>query len=356
MRINDVMDENELDRRSREVLKAIVQSYITSAEPVGSKTVTEKFNFGLCPATIRNIMADLEGSGYLTQPHTSAGRIPTDRGYRFYVNSMRLESEKSPESSYRNSLFEEFNSRLEVKKDLSDLMQETSRVLSFMSRQLGVVLAPRLSETTFRKIEFIKHKGKRIFVIFITEEGIVQSRLIEYEEELTQKDLSRIAEFLNRRLKGLTLKDVKERIMEEIKNEKAYLNKIVEKAIGLYLKIIEFELGGDLYIGGMAEVFNLPDFSDISKIKRIVRTIEDKNLIINLLDRAMESEGIQVFIGSENPCLEMSDCSMVTSTYREGGRVIGTLGIIGPKRMNYSEVISIVGCTAKLLSRVLTEG
>lgn len=341
--------DKELNQRSKEVLKAVVQSYINTAEPVGSKTVTERFNFGLCSATIRNIMANLEDMGYLTQPHPSAGRIPTDKGYRFYVDSLTVEPETS-------SITEEFNSRLAVRKDLSDLMQETSRMLSLMSHYLGVVLAPRWSETIYRKIEFIKLKGKKILVIFITEEGIVQNKIIEVEEDLSQKDLGRIAEFLNRRLKGLPLKEVKHKIEEELREDRVYCDRIIEKALRLYYQIIDIEMKGNLYIGGMMEVFDLPDFSDIVKIKKIFKAIEDKYLLIRLLDSAMETEGIQVFIGSENPCLDMHDCSMITSTYREKERVIGTLGVIGPKRMKYPEVISIVDYTAKLLSRILTEG
>jgi len=349
MVIEEGLYGTELNQRSKKVLRAVVQSYINTAEPVGSKTIAEKFDFGLCSATIRNIMAGLEELGYLTQPHTSAGRVPTDKGYRFYVNSLRAE----PESP---SVLKGFHSRLEVKRDLNDLMQETSRMLSFMSHYLGVVLAPKWSETIYKKIEFIKLKGKRILLIFITEEGIVQNRIIDSEEELSQKDLSRIAEFLNRRLRGFPLKEVRQKLEEEIREDRAYCNRIIANALKLYYHMLDIEQKGNLYIGGMTEVFDLSDFSDIVKIKKIFKAIEDKHLLIRLLDIAMETEGIQVFIGSENPCIEMHDCSMITSTYREKERVIGTLGVIGPKRMNYREVISIVDYTAKLLSRILTEG
>lgn len=342
----------ELNGRSEDVLKAIVQSYISTAEPVGSRTVTKRYDFGLCSASIRNIMADLEEMGYLTQPHTSAGRVPTDKGYRFYVDSL-IEVDREEALDF---LIEELNSRLGMKRDLNDLMQETSRILSFMSHHLGIVLAPKWGDTIYRKIEFIRLKGRKILMIFITEEGIVQNKVLEFEEDLTQKDLGRIAEFLNRRLRGLSLKEVKQKVEEEIKEEKAYYDRIVENALKLYRMIIEIERAGNIYIGGMLEVFNLPDFSDIEKIKRLFKAIEDKQTLIRLLDRAVESEGIQIFIGSENPCLEMQDCSMITSTYKDKERIIGTLGVIGPRRMNYREVITIVDYTARLLSRVLTEG
>jgi heat-inducible transcriptional repressor len=342
----------ELNERDKDILKAVVQSYISTAEPVGSRTVTRRFDFGLCSATIRNIMADLEEKGYLSQPHTSAGRVPTDKGYRFYVDTL-IEVEKE---RYTDSIIDELNSRLGVRSDLKDLMEETSRMLSYMSHHLGVVLVPRWGETIYKKIEFIKLKGKKVLVIFITEEGIVQNRVIESEEDLAQRDLVRIAEFLNRKLKGLPLKEVKKRISEEMDEEKARYDRIIEKALSLYRLIIGMERVGDLYIGGMAGVFDLPDFSDVSSIKRLFKAIEDKQTLIKLLDRALDSEGLQVYIGSESHCHEMWDCSIITSTYKERERIIGTLGVIGPRRMNYREVISIVDYTARYLSRVLTEG
>lgn len=347
-----------LSERSREVLRAIVQSYIGTAEPVGSRTVTRRYNFGLCSASIRNIMADLEEMGYLSQPHTSAGRVPTDKGYRFYVNTLMEDGTEIAAGGGQGSgvLVDELRTRLEVRGDLDTLMQETSKVLSFMSHNLGVILAPRWGGTIYRKIEFIKLKGRRVLVVFITEEGIVKDRVIEAEEELTQRDLVRIAEFLNRRLKGLPLKEVRVRIEKEMREEEARYDRIVEGALRLYGRLIDIERAWGIYIGGISEVFDLPDFSDISKIKRLFKAIEDKERLIGLLDRAMEAGGVKVFIGSENPCLEMQDCSMITSTYKECDRVIGTLGVIGPRRMDYQEVITIVDYTARFLSRLLSKG
>jgi heat-inducible transcriptional repressor len=345
----------ELSDRNRDILKAVVQSYINTAEPVGSRTVSKKFDFGLCSASIRNIMADLEEMGYLSQPYTSAGRIPTDKGYRFYVNNLDEESSVTIGERHREILVEEFRTRL-ASSDMNQLMQEASKVLSFMSHNLGIILAPKCGETIYRKIEFIKLKARRVLVVFITEEGIVQQRVIETEDEITQRDLVRIAEFLNAKLKGVPLKDVRRKIEEELREEEARYDRLVERALRLYNQILEMERAGEIYIWGMSEVFELPEFSDVTKIKRLFKAIEDKHTLINLLDRTMEAEGVRVFIGSENPCHEMQDCSMITSTYRGRERVIGIVGVIGPRRMDYREMISIVDYTAKFLSRVLRKG
>lgn len=345
-----------LSDRDSGVLRAIVQSYISKAEPVGSRTVSRRYDFGLCSASIRNIMADLEEMGYLSQPHTSAGRVPTDKGYRFYVDTLMEDSIGVDGIRYGDVLTGELSLRIEVSGDIDLLMKETSKVLSFMSHNLGIILAPKWGETIYRKVEFIKLKGKKVLVVFITEEGIVQDRVIEYEEDLTQRDLARVAEFLNRNLKGLPLKEVRRKIEEEMKEDEARYDRIIESALRLYRRIIEIEGTGEIYIGGISEVFNLPDFSaDIERLKRLFRAIEDKGTLIELLDRAMEGEGVRVYIGSENPCQEMRDCSLITSTYKEGERVIGTLGVIGPRRMDYREVIHIVDSTARHLSRLLTE-
>lgn len=345
----------ELSDRNRDILRAVVQSYINTAEPVGSRTVSKRFDFGLCSASIRNIMADLEEMGYLSQPYTSAGRVPTDKGYRFYVNNLVEESSVTIGERHREILVEEFRTRL-ASSDMNQLMQEASKVLSFMSHNLGIILAPKCGETIYRKIEFIKLKPRRVLVVFITEEGIVQDKVIETEDEITQRDLIRIAEFLNAKLKGVPLKDVRRKIEEELREEEARYDRLVERALRLYNQILEMERAGEIYIWGMAEVFELPEFSDVTKIKRLFKAIEDKHTLISLLDTTMEAEGVRVFIGSENPCHEMQDCSMITSTYSGRERVIGIVGVIGPRRMDYREVISIVDYTAKFLSRVLRKG
>lgn len=346
----------DLNERKKEVLKAVVQSYINTAEPVGSRTVSKQYDFGLCSASIRNIMADLEEMGYLSQPHTSAGRVPTDKGYRFYVDSLMEDGTVVMLGErYREILADELKFRLEVRGDINQLMHEITRVLSFMSHNLGIILGPQLGDAVYRKIEFIKLRSGKVLVIFVTEEGIVKDRLIEGEEELAQNDLVRIAEYLNRRLKGVPLKEVRRRIEEELKEDKIRYDRIVENALRLYNQI-DIERGSDIYIGGMSEVFDLPEFSDVSKIKRLFKAIEDKTVLIDLLDRVLDSEGVQVFIGSENPCHEMKDCSMITSKYKGRERVVGILGVIGPRRMNYREVISIVDNTAKFLSHVLSGG
>ncbi len=346
------MQTEYLNERCQEILKVVVHSYIDTAGPVGSRTITKRYNIGLSPATIRNIMADLADMGFLTQPHTSAGRVPTDKGYRFYVDSI-INSKGFRDI---NNAEKEMSSRLEITKgDIKGLMQETSRMLSLLSHYLGVVLAPRLEDSTYKRMDFVRLKDRHILVIFISDEEIVHNRIIEIDEDITQKDLNRISNFLSRELYGLSLKEVRRKIFSKMYEEKMQCDRLIKRALSICREMVMAGSEGDVYIGGIADLLDLPEFADLRKIKELFKAIEDKHLLLKLLDKTMETDGLRVFIGEENPLCEMKNCAIVTSTYKEGDKPLGALGIIGPTRMNYSEVIPIVDYTAMLLSRLLSQ-
>lgn len=337
-----------LDKRTEEVLYAVVDCYINSGGPVGSRVVTKKYSFGFSPATIRNIMSDLEEMGFLRQPHTSAGRVPTDIGYRFYVDKI-----ESGQDAYKDLLMD-LNRKLDtIRKDINSFLDEASRMLSTMTHYIGITMSPNTSSTTLHRIELIKYKGNRVVVILFTDEGIIKNMIITSSSDISQRDLNRIAEYINKEYSGHTLDEIKKSIVREMSRDKVICDKLISEAVRICRDIFSVSTG-NLYISGLSEMLDLPDFCDIDRIRELLKTIEDKHIIVNLLDRISEREGTQVFIGSENPLDKMKKFSLITATCRENNRPLGTIGIIGPTRMDYAKTITIVNMTASYISQVLS--
>ncbi|GBE06666.1 MAG TPA: heat-inducible transcription repressor HrcA [Nitrospirae bacterium] len=343
---------SKLDDRSREILWAIIESYIASNGPVGSRAVTKKYSLGLSPATIRNTMADLEEMGYVTQPHTSAGRIPTEKGYRLYVNSILKQYSRTVNDLLLKQLYYRMRS---IEKDMSNLLKETSKTLSAFSHYLGIATSPKAEEITLKSIKFLKYDKHRVFSVLISEEGIVKDKIIFLKESFSQKLLDKAANFLNSELAGLTLREAKLKILALISEEELTCNNLIHNALALCRQAIALETEDMLYAGEISGASNLPDFANMKQIKELFKAIEEKHLMVTLLDKMIDSEGVQVFIGSENSYSEMNELTMVGSTYNDGSRVLGTLGIIGPTRMNYEKIIPIVDLTAKTLTRILSK-
>jgi heat-inducible transcriptional repressor len=339
-----------LDERSKKVLCAVIQNYINCPDPVGSRTVAKKYSFGLSPATIRNIMADLEEIGFLTHPHTSAGRVPTHRGYRFYVDSLMTKGDYTNKDIIRG-LFR----RLEALRDNLDmLLSETTKTISLLSNYLGVAMSPKPNITTLKRIELFSHRANKIAAIIFTDEGLIKNKIISIELNVTQKDLNRIAGYLNAELSGYTFDEIRQKIIREMSREKMQCDNLISRALNICREAF-FSSYGDLFIAGLSEVLELPDFADLQKIKELSRAVEDKHAIIKLLDKLSDSDGVQIIIGSENAVDEMKELSLVVSSCKEDDRSIGVIGIIGPTRMNYSKAISIVDTTAKFISRMIAE-
>ncbi len=341
---------NVLDERSRKILWAVTKSYIASNGPVGSRTVTRKYSFALSPATIRNTMADLEELGYITQPYTSAGRIPTERGYRLYVNSILKKHTLA--KNKRKRLLKQLSDNLpSIEKDVYKLIKEVvSKTLSALSHYLGVATPPKEEDIILKRIEFLKHDREKVFGILISEEGIIKNKIIYLEELFTQKQLNKIARYLNNELTGLTLGEIRTKIISQISREKTICNELIINALMLCKKLIEWETENMFHVGEISGTANLPDFANMKQIKELFRAIEDKHLMVK-----PGSEGVQVLIGSENTISEMKELSMVGSTYNDGNRTLGTIGVIGPTRMDYEIVIPIVDLTAKTLTQILSE-
>ena len=338
-----------LNERNKKILCAVVQSYINFPDPVGSRSVTKKYSFGLSPATIRNIMADLEDMGFLTQPHTSAGRVPTDLGYRFYVDSLVAEGDYYSNIDILQGIYKRLES---LKNDMDTLLSETTKDLSRLSHYLGIAISPSPDITTLKRINLLKYKADRLAVVLFTDEGLIKNKIISIDSEISQKDLNRIAGYLNSEFSGYTFDEIRLKIIKEMSREKSRCDSLISKAMRICQDALYFPYSA-LFVSGLSEVLELPDFADLKKIRELSRAIEDKHTIIKLLDKLSESVGVHVIIGSENTLEEMKKLSVIVSPCKEGGRSIGVVGIIGPTRMNYAKAIYIVDNTSKLITKML---
>ncbi len=338
-----------LDDRGAQVLRLVVEDYIETAEPVGSRTISKRMSQALSPATIRNIMADLEEIGYLCQPHTSAGRIPTGAGFRYYVNYLLARQQLA--RSDRDLLHQVGETEV---AGADDVVRNASRLLSILSRHACVVVVSRFSHQAIRSISLLRAASDKILLVAVLQGGWVQHRLIEDEPGLTTDELEKINAYLNDMAVGLTLPQLRVKIMNEMRREKARYDSLMRRALLLGSKAIADSLPGEVYIEGRTNILEQPEFiEDVQKLKRILHAFEEKGTILRLLDSALESDAIQVSIGAENPVEELPEISVVSSGYRQGETAMGSIGLIGPVRMDYSRVIPLVEYTARLLSSIL---
>ena len=337
-----------ISERMRLVLKNIIEDYILTAEPVGSRTISRTSPLHLSPATIRNVMADLEELGFISQPHPSAGRVPTERGFRFYVDFMM------DVTALTNQEQQVIRSRYSSHQiEGRDLFRETCRILSSSSHYLGVVWAPRISSVVLQHIEFVRLKRYLVLAILVNTAGLVQNRMIEVEEDFSQSELDHLSDYMNDLLAGLTLYQAREKILEQMRQEKNTYDRLLEQALKLGERALSPVDDTDIFIEGRTNILNEPEFCNISRMTDLFRAFEEKATLVKLLDKLIEPKGVQIAIGSESQVQEMEGCSLVTATYGCAGNVWGALGVIGPRRMNYSRVIPLVDYTAKLLSEVL---
>ena len=341
----------ELNERTRKVLWAIIQSYIDLNVPVGSFMVKRRFSFGLSPATIRSTMAGLESLGYLTQPHTSAGRIPTMMGYRYYVDNLL----KKDKMNINKVLLHKLHRRLRgIQKNLNVMVNETSRTLSQYSKCIGIVTPPKAEEKVLKHIRLIKYEKNRALSILISEDGTINNNMITLDSSYTQRQLKKITNYLNDTFAGLTMMEIKQRIVYQLSREKQACNRLISNALMLCKELIIWE-SDNILLEGLTGTSNLPDFVDMKQIKEVLKTIEDKQLMLKLLDEVDDSKGIKVFVGLDSIVPSMKKMSMVISPYTDKKNARGTMGIIGPASMDYRHLIPIVDHTARALSLVLSE-
>lgn len=341
--------KESLSNREKEVLRYIVENFIKYALPVGSREISKQTDLNLSSATIRNVMSDLEDLDLLETPHTSAGRKPTDKGYRFYVDSlMNKESLNKAEINFIKNQMEDSKSSV---LDNEDLFLETSRILGKISHQLAVVTQPFLSSGIFEKLELIDISTKKILVVLNIKSGYVRTVMMEVETEISRNKLDRLTAFLNERLQGLTLKEIRESFEDRVSDYKYKEPELIQMFINSIDKIYyDEEKGRKIFVGGTGDIITQPEFDDPKNFKSIIDLTEDKNLVVHIFQRPGKSKNeISISIGSENPEKKLKDYSVVCTTY-SFGEIKGNIGIIGPKRMNYKKMVSLIEYTSKLIS------
>lgn len=341
-----------LDDRSKKVLCSVIESYIRNPEPVGSRYVTRRYSLGFSSATIRNIMADLEEIGFLSQPHTSAGRVPTDKGYRFYVDYI-LDIHETGHDEELDQFLSKLHNRIEkIRQDfnINSIFSETTDAISTLTNYIGVITPPRPQCTTFKRLELIRFRAEQVVAILLTNEGIIKNKIIRVSPAYTQDDLNKISDYLNNEYAGQTLDKIMTLLSEKLSSEKSQYNSLISKTINIYEEALSL-VTQDIFISGLYDAINLPDFADISKIKELSNAIKEKHLILRLLNELANADGVQVIIGNENPIEELKGLSIVASTYKDKDRIMGVIAVLGPRRMNYSRTIYMIDNVAKLISK-----
>jgi heat-inducible transcriptional repressor len=337
------------DDRRREVLRALIQLHVDTGEPVGSENLSRALHRALSPATLRNIMADLEALGYLDHPHTSAGRVPTDEGYRVYVDSLMGPRPLAPSEAER--IASELRS---PDASAQQTMGRASHILSRLSRHVGFVLAPDMARTSFRHLDLVQLAQPRVLVVMVSATGLVTHKVIEVEERLSPSDLQACANYLNAHFVGLNLAEIRARLLELMQEEKALYDSLLQKVVALgerAFSVSESEAG--VYLDGTANILSQPEFEDLERMRALFRTFEEKSRLVRILNACIAGDGIRVLIGHENPDPELRDLSLVTASCRVEGEPAFGLGVMGSTRMEYAHVVSLVDHVARAVSDVL---
>ncbi len=347
---HDSRDE-QLNERAQHLLRVLVESYIRDGQPVGSRSLSRESGLQLSSATIRNVMADLEELGFVASPHTSAGRIPTDKGYRFFVDS--LLKVQPLEAAAVAEIERQFEA---VRDSGKDLVSTVSQLLSSVTRLAGVVTLPRATQASITQIEFVGLSENRVLVVLVYGEREVQNRIIQLERHYSPDELRRASNFLNDQFRGRSLDEVRQEILRQLSETRAHMNQAMVDAISMAQHV--FEAGapdGELeyVIKGETNLMSLAELSSVERLRRLFEAFNEKRDFLHLLDHSLRAEGVQIFIGHESGYRILDDCSVVTAPYGSPGSAFGVLGVIGPTRMAYERVIPIVDMTAKLLGAAL---
>lgn len=336
-----------MDQRAQILLKTLVEHYIADGQPVGSRTLSKCSGLDLSPATIRNVMSDLEELGFVASPHTSAGRIPTPQGYRFFVDTL-LKIQPLQQLEIQRLQYELSS------PDPQELITSAAHVLSSLTQFAGLVMLPKRQSAAFRQLEFLPLSDKRILLIIVTTDGQVQNRIIQTEKTYSPSELTQAANFFNHHYTGCTFEQAHRKLHEELSQLQNDVTKLMSAALEASSKVME-ESSEGLVMAGERNLLRVNDLStNVSSLQKLFEAFERRSALLQLLDTSRRAEGVQLFIGGESGFLPLDECSMVTAPYEVDGQVVGTLGVIGPTRMAYERVIPIVDITAKLLSNALS--
>ena len=344
-------DSSQLSERSLHLFKALVEHFIDDGMPVGSRTLSKDSSLSLSPATIRNVMADLEDLGLLHSPHTSAGRVPTAKGYRLFVDSLLRVNDLN------SSQVEKIARELDPESDFSSLMQRTSSMLSDITQLAGVVMLPRTEQSILEHIEFVALSSNRVLVILVMNDREVQNRIINTDKTYSASELQQVSNYLNDIFSGKDLNHVRTMILEELDKMKQQVSESMQSAIEMAQKAFTSDPAKseseELLLSGQTNLMDVAELGEADQLKKLFETFNQKRDILHLLEQAINADGMQIFIGEESGYDVLDNCSVVTSPYEADGQILGVLGVIGPTRMHYDRVIPIVDITAKMLGIAL---
>jgi heat-inducible transcriptional repressor len=345
------MGMNALDDRSREVLKSLIQDHIATGEPVGSESLSHRLSRSLSPATIRSIMADLERKGYLDHPHTSAGRVPTDEGYRFYVDSLmeRMQISRQDAEAVRSGLRSH-------QASIDQVVENASHLLSSLSRNVGFVVTPAVAKASFRRIDLVKLPYPRVLVVMVSHAGLVTNKVIQVEEDISVENLQACENYLNAHFAGMSLSTIRARLLELMREEKALYDSLLQHVISVGERAFtQADPDGSVHLDGTANFLDKPEFEDIARMRGLFKTFEEKDRLVRILNACIAGSGLQVVIGHENPEPDLRDLALVAAAYPVDGEGGWVLGVMGSMRMEYGRVFALVDHVAREVSLALTD-
>jgi heat-inducible transcriptional repressor len=338
----------QMDERKRKILRAIVLDYIATAEPIGSRTIARKFDLGVSPATIRNEMADLEDLGFIEQPYTSAGRIPSDAGYRYFVDCLMDPQALSEE--HRETIERESTKQIH---EVQEVISLTSKLLSELTNLTSIVLGPHKAKSTFGKMHFLPYQPGQVIMVIVKENGVVENHIIDVGENVTAEELQYVAGVFNQKMRGYSLDQVKRSLLHEIYSELSRQRLLIDNALDMLRAILDDQNEEErIYLGGTLNMLDQPEFRDLDKVKTLFKVFEENESLRKILHPY--HEGLNITIGGENTLKEFQDCSLISASYKVNGLTIGAVGVLGPTRMDYAKVIAIVDFMTRSLTEILT--
>lgn len=337
----------EMDERKIKILQAIVDDYINTGEPVGSRTIAKKYNLGVSPATIRNEMSDLEEMGYLVQLHTSSGRIPSDKGYRLYVDRLMIPSIITPQE--KNLIHSVLNQKY---YDLSKIIKSSTELLSHMTKLTCVVKTPSLSKSYLKSLQIVYVDKLKLLLVMVSDSGIIKNAMIRVDEEVDINAVNSINTLLNSFLQGVDLGSIDNQVIVELKSSFAGNEKIFDKLMNQIINEMKDDNESEIYVEGIQNLISMPEYKDINKVKNMFDLLEDTSNVNRLLKADSD---FNIIIGEENKVIGAKECSLIKATYKLGDRPLGTIGLIGPTRIPYSRIVSILTSFVNELNRTITK-
>jgi heat-inducible transcriptional repressor len=345
------MDATSSNKRRNEILKALINLYIEQVKPISSKLIKQRYGLSVSTATIRNAMHELEEGGYIKQPHTSSGRVPTDKGYRCYIDSlMGEEGLSSIEKQRLKRKYQPLSERVE------DVVDKTAEILSLMSYEVAISLFFNFKESLLRHVDLVNVSGGRVLIVVVTESGLIRHYLVKLEEPVSDSQLREMSNYININLQDTALSDIKAGLDNHLKREEDASVNLLKKALGIFSAIDIFEDEYELYQEGISYILKKPEFKDVNKLRSVLDVLENKETIAQILKNNFEPTmtKVKVLIGRENKFKNLQECSLVTSNYKIADRTVGILSLLGPTRMAYSKILPLVEYMSEVLSSTLT--